>query len=226
LEGKEDPVSMNKPISLAIADDQQLFRKGLIALLADYPGISVTIEASNGQDLLSQLEDQSADVVLLDLQMPHMNGIETTQKLHKKNPDTKILILTSHNEEELIKHLILSGAHGFLLKDNTLETIVEAISGVTENGYYFNERVSKEMVSDLMSKYSIRPVFNQVSLSARETEIVRLMSQEYTNKEISEKLSISVRTVETHRDHILQKTNAKNSVGIIMYAYRNNIISY
>jgi DNA-binding NarL/FixJ family response regulator len=217
---------MKKPISIAIADDQQLFRKGLIALLADYPMISVIIEASNGQDLLKQLEDRSADVVLLDLQMPHMNGIETTQKLHKKNTDTKILILTSHNEEELIKHLILSGAHGFLLKDNTLDTIVEAISGVTENGYYFNDRVSKEMVSDLMNKYRIRPLFNQVNLSAREKEIILLISQEFTNKEISEKLSISVRTVEVHRDHILHKTNAKNSVGIIMYAYRNSIISY
>ena len=219
-------MSTKRAINLAIADDQQLFRKGLIALLSDYPQIRVVIEASNGRDLLNQLEEKSADVVLLDLQMPQMNGIETTQMLYKKDPGIKILILTSHNEEELIKHLILIGAHGFLLKDNTLETIVEAISGVTENGYYFNAKVSKEMVSDLMNKYSIRPVFNQVSLSARETEIIRLISQEYTNKQISEKLSISVRTVETHRDHILQKTNAKNSVGIIMYAYRNNIISY
>ncbi len=217
---------MEKPIRLAIADDQQLFRKGLIALLGDYPEIVVCIEASHGQELLDQLEKTPVDVVLLDIQMPQMNGIETTLQLHKKNPDTKILILTSHNEEELIKHLIVRGAHGFLLKNNTLETIVEAISGVTENGYYFNERVSKEMVSDLLSKYSIKPVFFQASLSAREIEVIRLISQEFTNKEISDKLCISVRTVETHRDHILQKTNAKNSVGIIMYAYRNNIISY
>lgn len=217
---------MEKPIRLAIADDQQLFRKGLIALLSDYPNITVSMEASNGQELLENLELNPVDVVLLDIQMPQMNGIETTQQLHKKHPKTKILILTSHNEEELIKHLIVRGANGFLLKNNTLETIVEAVSGVTENGYYFNERVSKEMVSDLMSKYSIKPIFFQANLSTREIEIIRLISQEYTNKEISDKLSISVRTVETHRDHILQKTNAKNSVGIIMYAYRNNIISY
>ena len=219
-------VMIEKPIRLAIADDQQLFRKGLIALLADYPEITVRLEASNGQELLDKLETTTVDVVLLDIQMPQMNGIETTHQLHKKNPDTKILILTSHNEEELIKHLIVRGAHGFLLKNNTLETIVEAVSGVTENGYYFNERVSKEMVSDLMNKYSIRPVFYQANLSTREIEVIQLISQEYTNREISDKLSISVRTVETHRDHILQKTNAKNSVGIIMYAYRNNIISY
>lgn len=217
---------MEKSVRLAIADDQQLFRKGLIALLSDYPRITISLEAANGQELLDKMEKIPVDVVLLDIQMPQMNGIETTQQLNKKHPKTKVLILTSHNEEELIKHLIVKGAHGFLLKNNTLETIAEAVGGVTENGYYFNERVSKEMVSDLLSKYSIKPTFYQASLSARELEIIQLISQEFTNKEISEKLSISVRTVETHRDHILQKTNAKNSVGIIMYAYRNNIISY
>ena len=217
---------MEKQISLAIADDQQLFRKGLISLLNDYPNIAITVEASNGQELLNKLEDQEADVVLLDIQMPQMNGIETTEHLSKRNPRTKILILTSHNEEELIKHLIVKGAHGFLLKDNSPETIVDAVNGVTENGYYFNDKVSKEMVSDLLVNYSVEPTFFQASLSAREIEIIRLISQEYTNKEISEKLSISIRTVEGHREHILGKTNAKNTVGIIMYAYRNNIISY
>ncbi len=213
-----------KPVKLAIADDQHLFRKGLIALLSDFSNITITIEACNGQELLTKMETIAADVVLLDIQMPEMNGIETTGWLRKKNPDTKILILTSHNEEELIKHLIVKGAHGFLLKDSSLETIVEAVSGVTENGYYFNDKVSKEMVSDLLNKYQIKPVFNQVALSARELEIIRLISQELTNKEISDKLCISTRTVETHRENILQKTNAKNSIGIIMYAYRNNII--
>lgn len=217
---------MEKLIRLAIADDQELFRKGLIALLSDYPKISVRVEASNGQELLDKIERRPVDVVLLDIRMPHMDGIETTQQLKKKSPATKILILTSHNEEELIKHLIVHGAHGFLLKDNSTETVVEAISGVTENGYYFNDKVSKEMVSDLLYNFSIRPVYNQVSLSTREVEIIRLISHEHTNKEISEKLSISVRTVETHREHILHKTNTKNSVGIIMYAYRNKIISY
>ena len=217
---------MEKQISLAIADDQQLFRKGLISLLDDYPLINVTIEASNGQELLEKLEKHPADVVLLDIQMPQMNGIETTEHLNKKKPALKVLILTSHNEEELIKHLIVKGAHGFLLKDNSTETIVDAVTGVAENGYYFNDKVSREMVSDLLSSDTIRPTFFQASLSTREIEIIRLISQEYTNKEISEKLNISIRTVEGHRDHILGKTNAKNTVGIIMYAYRNNIISY
>lgn len=215
---------MKNSIKLAVVDDQHLFRQGLISLIGEFEELSLVVEAANGNDLLEQLKTKKPDVVLLDLEMPVMDGIETTANLQKKYPDVKVLILTMHNEEEIILHLIEKGAHGFLLKDNPIETIVDAIYAVMENGYYFNDHVSKVMVRGLMKNQKIKPGFADAGLSEREIEVVKLICKEYTNKEIAEKLYISVRTVDGHREKILQKTKAKNAVGIVMYAIKNNLL--
>lgn len=215
---------MKKQIKLAVVDDQHLFRQGLISLFGEFEELSLEIEAANGVELLEQLKTKKPDVVLLDLEMPVMDGIETTANLQKKYPDLKVLILTMHNEEEIILHLIEKGAHGFLLKDNSIETIVDAIHAVMESGYYFNDRVSQVMVRGLMNNQKIKPGFVDAGLSEREVEVVKLICKELTNKEIAEKLFISVRTVDGHREKILQKTKAKNTVGIVMYAVKNNLL--
>lgn len=215
---------MKNPIKLAVVDDQHLFRQGLISLLGEFEDLTMEIEAANGSELLEQLKTKKPDVVILDLEMPVMDGIETTINLQKKYPDLKVLILTMHNEEEIILHLIEKGAHGFLLKDNQIETIVDAIYAVMENGYYFNDHVSKVMVRGLMNNQKIKPGFVDAGLSEREIEVVKLICKEFTNKEIAEKLFISVRTVDGHREKILQKTKAKNTVGIVMYAVKNGLV--
>lgn len=215
---------MKLPIKLAVVDDHALFRKGLIALLKEFPELEVTIEASNGEELLEQLKKKRVDVILLDLQMPVMDGIETTERLQNKYLGTKIIIITSHNEEGFIHHLISKGANGFLLKDQDIEIVVDAIYGVIENDYFFNDRVSRAMVKGLLDSNKIRPTFKEVSLSEKEVIIIRLISQELTNKEIAEKLIVSVRTIDGHKERILQKTKAKNSIGIIMYAMRHNLL--
>lgn len=215
---------MKLPIKLAVVDDHALFRKGLIALLKEFPELEVTIEASNGEELLEQLKKKRVDVILLDLQMPVMDGIETTERLQNKYLGTKIIIITSHNEEGFIHHLISKGANGFLLKDQDIEIVIDAIYGVIENDYFFNDRVSRAMVKGLLDSNKIRPTFKEVSLSEKEVIIIRLISQELTNKEIAEKLIVSVRTIDGHKERILQKTKAKNSIGIIMYAMRHNLL--
>jgi two-component system response regulator DegU len=216
---------MKKSIKLAVVDDQHLFRKGLISLIKEFDELDIVIEASNGDELIEKLKtSKKPAVILLDLEMPGMDGIETTGYLQRKYPEIKILILTMHNEEEIILHLIEKGAHGFLLKDHPIETLVDAIYAVIDNGYYFNDHVSKVMVKGLMRTQKIKPSFSEVRLTEREIDVIRLICKEYTNKEIAEKLFISVRTVDGHREKILQKTKAKNTVGIVMFAVKNNML--
>ncbi len=216
---------MNQTIKLAVVDDHHLFRKGLIALLKDFPEFEVIIEAENGEELLEQLKNKRVDVILLDLQMPVMDGIEATERLQNKYEGTKIIIITMHNEEGFINHLISKGANGFLLKNQDIEIVVDAINGVVENDFYFNDRISRALVKGLLSSNKIRPNFKEVNLSEREIEIIRLISKELTNKEIAEKLFVSVRTIDGHKERILQKTKAKNVIGIIMYAVKHNLLS-
>lgn len=213
-----------KKIKLAVVEDQQLFRSGIISLLGEFEELEIIIEAENGKDFINQLKKNKPQVVLMDLEMPEMNGIETTEYLHSKFPEIKILILTMHDEDEFILHLIEKGANGFLLKDSSIETVVDAIYAIMENGYYFNDRVSKTMVKGLVRSKKIIPSFNNIQLSAREVEVIKLICKEYTNREISEKLNLSVRTIDNHRDKILSKIGARNTAGIVMFALKNNLL--
>lgn len=212
-----------KKIKLAVVDDQLLFRKGLIALLKDYEELDVVIEASNGNELLKQLKSQKVDVLITDLEMPDMDGMETTSIVRDKYPDVKILALTMHDEDSFVIHLIEKGANGFLLKDYDIELIVDAIYAVIENGYYFNDRVSRAMVKGLLKSNKITPTFNYVQLTQREITIIGLICKEFTNKEIANKLFVSSRTIDGHRERIMQKIGAKNVVGLIMYAFKNHL---
>lgn len=211
-------------IKIAVVDDQCLFRTGLISLLKEFNELDIAIEVSNGQELIQEIEKQKPDVVLLDIEMPVMDGFDTAYYLKKNHPEIKILILTMYNEEDIILHLISKGAHGFLLKNDPIKVVVDAIHAVLGTGYYFNDRVSKSMVRGLVSNKKIKPHFKSVSLSEREIEIVRLIGKEYTNKEIADRLFVSVRTIDGHREKILEKTKARNTAGIVMYAVKNNLL--
>jgi len=215
---------MKKPIRLAVVDDQYLFRKGVIAMLKEFPDVEVVIEAGDGEELLQFLKKKRVDVILLDLQMPKMDGFETTENLSKKYPDIKVIILSTHNEESFIRHLVTKGARGFILKDKDIEIIVDAIYAVLENGYYFNDNMSRALVKGLMASDSIRPTFNKVELTEREINIIKLIAKEHTTEEIGKKLFISKRTVDGHRERILEKTKTRNSVGIVMYAIKNHLL--
>ncbi|MES2140921.1 MAG: response regulator transcription factor [Bacteroidota bacterium] len=215
---------MNLKKTIAVVDDQFLFRQGLISLLKEYDELDVIMEASNGKELLEKMKEKRPDVVLLDLEMPLMDGIETTIAIKNRYPKVKIIILTMHTDEEFIIHLLQKGASGFLPKDKDIEVVVDAIHSVIENGYYFDGHVSNTMLKGLVSSKKINPSFSNQYLSEREIAVVNLICKEYTNKEIADKLTISPRTVDTHRENILLKTGAKNTAGIVMYAVKYNLL--
>lgn len=212
-------------IKVAIADDQQLFRKGIISLLKEFEEIDIVFEAGDGKDLLNQLANGTVpDVILLDIEMPLMNGIEALKKIKSKGYASKVIILTMHDEEEMVIHLIEMGANGFLPKNEDIENVVSAIKSVIESDYYFNDKFSKGMLRSLISNEKITPKFNYNQLSDIETEIARLICEELTNKEIAAKLDLSPRSVDGHRERILKKIGAKNTAGIVMYAYKCKLI--
>lgn len=221
----------NGNINIAVVDDHYLFRAGIISLLKDYEDLNVVIQASNGKDLFKQLKNytESAkrslpDVILLDIQMPEMDGIETTIQLQKDYPDIKIVILTMHNEEEFIFDLMNKGASGFLAKDKTVDMVLDAIYSVMNTGIYFNEQILQAIVRGSQGKLKTPEFSKDTDLSEREIEIIQLICDQKTNRQIAEILEVSQRTIEAHRTAIASKTGVKNTAGLVLFAIKNNLI--
>lgn len=213
-------------ISVAIADDHALFRKGLIGLLEDIDFIDEIHEASNGQELLQLLADVSPlpDMVLLDLRMPEMDGVEATERIQELYPSIKIIILTMQDDEGLIMHLIEKGISSYLLKNVEPDELELVISTLREHDYFFNEKLSSLVVKALHSKGKKMPaMYSDDLFSERELEVLRLICEEFTAAEIAEKLCISKRTVDGHRTALLEKSGVRNIVGLVIYAVRNGI---
>jgi two-component system response regulator DegU len=209
-------------IKVGLVDDQQLFRAGISSLLKEYDDIQVVLEATNGKDLVEQLRRQRPHVVLLDIEMNEMNGIETTMQLKEKYPDIKVIILTMHNEEEFIFDLMTKGAHGFLPKDKSVEEVVDAIYAVVEKGRYYNEEVLEIMVKG--SKGLLKNI-KLNALTEKELQIIKMLCKQKSNKEIADEFGVSIRTIENYRTIILDKTGTKNLAGLVLYALKNKIIS-
>lgn len=216
---------MNK-IKIAVVDDQQLFREGLIALL-DTEEFEVVAQAGHGKELLELLPTlpEHPEILLLDMNMPEMNGLELTQILQKQAPHIKIIILTVHDQERYIYKMIEMGTSGYLLKNCDMQELTAAVRAVHTSGFYFNERIRAAMQNS--SKYKgmqLKNVNNiPVELTDREIEILRLVCKEHTNAEIAEMLNISVRTVDGHRNNLLLKTGCRNAAGLVLFAINNNL---
>ncbi|WP_291910653.1 response regulator transcription factor [Chitinophaga sp. CB10] len=218
---------MTHHIKVAIADDHKIFRSGVINTLIPYENISVIFEADDGQHLLDIMEKQQPDVILMDLKMPNMDGIEATVKVKAKYPDVKVIILTMYEDDNFIVHLVENGANAYLLKNAEPEEIYEAICTTYDKGFYFNENVNLALLKKVLhkTKQHVKPTLkNEVQLNDRELEVLKLICNEQTTQEISEKIFLSPRTVEGIRQKLLEKLNVKNSVGIVLYAFRNGLI--
>lgn len=215
---------MNSKKTIAIVDDHALFREGMASLLKEYDEFDIVLQASNGKELIDGLKKVKPQVVLLDIQMPVMDGIETTIQLKKKYPNIKIIILTMHNEEGLIFDLMGKGANGFLPKDRSVEFVVDAIHAVFDKGYYYNEAVTKAVITGVRNNSSVKKSFYQSPLSEREIEIVKLICKQHTSREIGEILNLSSRTVEAHKNNILRKTKSINTAGIVLYAIEYHLL--
>ncbi len=214
-------------IKLIIADDQVLFLKGLRLLIDSFDSITLVAEAQNGQELIKEIAQHSPDVVLIDLKMPVMDGIEATKKIRESYPDVKIILLTMYNDESIINLIMSLGANGYLLKNEEPHVLKEAIETVYEKDFYFNEYTSRALLNgsrDPSSRKGKSSLFQEIQLTSREEEILKLICQEFTSSEIANKLYISIRTVEGHRKNLLEKADVRNTAGLVLYAMKNGII--
>jgi DNA-binding NarL/FixJ family response regulator len=213
-------------IKLAIADDHKIFRNGLKATLEDCADFDLVIEASNGKQLLGMLTEVKPDVILMDIKMPEMDGIQTTTAIKQKYRDVKVLALSMFNEDKYIVDMMKAGASGYLLKNAEPEEIIEAISTVFYKDYYFNEHLSITLIKQLAgNNNSNNPSQSLADFNEREIEVLRLVCQECSNQEIADKICLSVRTVEGYRARLFEKTRSKNLVGLVIFAIKTGIIN-
>lgn len=212
-----------------IAEDQLLFRKALIQLLHSLGNIKVTGEFSNGKELLAALEDTAElpEVVLLDLNMEELNGVETTKRLREDFPDIKIVVLSLYYEAPIIVKMVQLGVNAYLPKNCEPGEVKETILKVVENDFYFNQAVLGAIRSGMMHPETGKtkiPFEDTNPLTKREQEVLRLICLQYTTTEIADKLFVSKRTVDGHRNKLLEKTASKNAAGLVLYAVKNKMI--
>jgi DNA-binding NarL/FixJ family response regulator len=208
-------------IRIIIADDHQLFRNGLKLLLNSFTEFEVTGEASNGEEFLRLLKTTPADIALMDISMPEMDGIEATRRGLKICPSLNIIALSMYGEDEYYYKMVDAGAKGFLLKDSDISEVREAIITVIKGGSFF----SQELLYHVIQKIRLREQEPKSAvLSKREKEILLKICEGFSNQEIAEALFISKRTVDKHRANLLGKTNSKNTASLILYAIRNKLI--
>jgi len=220
---------METNLELIIVDDHMLFRQGLIQLLNERLEQVNIREASNGKELLSMIRSQKPEIVLMDLEMPEMNGIETSNALlsDPAYKDIKIIVLSMHENEKFVLELIESGIHGYVLKDADIDEVIKAIDVVQSGEYYVSQHTLNAIRKDvnLSNQFDHTFEFEGEKLTEREKEILRLICKEYTNKEMADELNLSVRTIDGHRNRILKKTGMKNTAGLIKYALQKGIYS-
>lgn len=211
-------------IKIAIVDDHPLVIQGIISFLERYSEFDIISGAGNGKEFITTLEEGvPPDIVILDLEMPEMDGEVTALYLQNNYPEIKPLILTTHDSELYACHLMEKGARGYLIKGAQAELLAEALFSIYETGYYFNEFIRPEQLELLWNGKSLTPKYRSNSLSEREMEIVSLLCNQYSNKEMAEILSLGIRTIESHRKHIMEKIGAKNGAGIIIYGLENSL---
>jgi len=214
---------MSEIINIVIVDDHTIFRDGLKSLLSQVTNFHIQGEAETGRDFLNILKNTKPDVVLMDISMPEMDGVEATEKALLKYPNLKIIALSSYSDHIYYYKMIKAGVQGFVLKKSGTEELQEAISNVYNGENYFPQDILKKLIFKL-GNTGIDSTSNSVSLSKRETEVLQLICKGFTNNEIADKLHISPKTVDNHRTKLLSKTNTKNSAHLVMFAIKHHLV--
>jgi two-component system nitrate/nitrite response regulator NarL len=219
-----DLVSAKKQIiKVLVADDHPVVRKGLQLCLAKQGKLKVVGEAADGDEALRKARELSPDVVLMDINMPGMNGLDVTEILRKEAPNMKVLILSVHSNKEYIFRVIQAGAHGYVSKEAPPEEVVSAIESVYNGEPHFSEDIARAALSEFVSSGGKKEPFAQ--LTTREREVLVLIAEGQSNKEIADRLNIGVRTIETHRERIMRRLNIHSVAGLTKYAIANGLIS-
>lgn len=211
-------MTTQKSIKVLIADDQQVFRMGLSALLKEMNGIELLGEASNGAILLEKALVLHPDVIITDIKMPVLDGIAATKELMRQLPNSKVIALSAYVKDDLILHMLESGAIGYLVKTADVNEIKEAIEMVNQHKPYFCKEITQRLTEIVARNYKL-PEKSSAKFTEREIDIIRLICNEFTSKEIANQLHLSKRTVEGHRTRILEKMNVKSIAGLITYAF-------
>ncbi|MFQ3173294.1 MAG: DNA-binding NarL/FixJ family response regulator [Flavobacterium sp.] len=217
---------MDDRIKIVLVDDEVLFRKGISFLLGREENIEIIQESSNGVELITFLNENGnhPDIIIMDLKMPSLNGVEATKILHKEFPEIKIIALTSYDTTSFVANMINVGAVSYLVKNSTPEELLKTINEVALKGFYYNEKVLKVIQETDTNSKNNKSALDNNFLTNREIEVLQLICEQKTTLEIGELLFISPRTVEGHRNNLLLKTDSRNSAGLVVYAIQNEIV--
>ena len=212
-------------IRILIADDHGVLRAGLRALLSAEPELEVVDEASSGSEALSLADELQPDLILLDISMPDLGGIEVTRRLKELLPNVRVLILTVHEDESLLQEAIQAGASGYIVKRAVESELIDAIRAVWRGDLYIHPAMTRALLKEMSPSPASNNEASVESLTPRETDVLRLIAQGYTNRQMADMLSISVRTVESHRSNLMGKLDLHSRVELVRYAKENNLIS-
>ncbi|HNX23602.1 MAG TPA: response regulator transcription factor [Spirochaetota bacterium] len=217
-----------KKIRIFIVDDHAILREGLRTIIQSVSGYEVIGESGDGRDALEKIEQLKPDVVILDISLPSMTGVEISRQLRKFNPDIRIIILTQYNNDEYVEHLMQYGVHGYILKENTSIDLIRAISEAMKDNIYLSPEITKKMVNNyIINRRQNSHVEDKITidLTPRELEIVKLIAEGKSNKQISSMLFISEKTVNVHRSNIMKKLGIKKVTGLVIYAMSKGLIN-
>ncbi|MCY1719735.1 response regulator transcription factor [Prolixibacteraceae bacterium Z1-6] len=217
----------DEKINIVVCDDHKLFRKGMSALLSDFDNVGEIGEAGNGVELLKLLEESETKphLVLLDINMPEMDGIETTKYLKKQHPEIRIVVLSMEDDTQMVSFLVNEGINGYLLKNADPEELELAIRMVMKNDFYFSSSLSGAVLDSMLTKGKVEGIIKKFKFNKRELDILELICNELTAVEIAEKLSLSARTVEGYKRTLLEKSKTKNMAGLVIFAIKNKLVN-
>jgi DNA-binding NarL/FixJ family response regulator len=212
------------PLRIIVADDHEVVRQGIRAVLQSQPDWEVCAEASNGREAIQKAEELKPDIVVLDVAMPEVNGLVAVREILQNRPETKILMLTMHESEQIIREVLEAGAHGYLLKSDAGRDLVTAVTALHRNKRFFTSKVA-EMVLENVTRSKLRPeVAVKDVLTAREREVVQLLAEGRSTRVVAEVLGLSVKTAETHRSNVMRKLDLHSVSELVLYAVRNGLV--
>lgn len=212
-------------IKVLLVDDHKIVRDGIKLMLEPQPGIDVVAEAENGIKVLELLKETAVDVIVMDINMPEMNGITTTMQVKEKYSEIKVLALTMSSDDSHIRQMVQAGASGYIMKSAGRDELTRAIHEVMEGKHYFSDQATQSIMMDLVKNKGKSSSPEPIHITERELEVLQLIVKENTNQEIAEKLYISPRTVDAHRRNLLQKTGARNTAGLVKYAFQHGLVN-
>ena len=213
------------PLRILVADDHTLVRQGLRKILESQPGWVVVGEAGDGRDAVQQTMDLQPDVVIMDIAMPRLNGVEAVQQIERRNPSARVLVLSMYSDEAYVTRAVRAGAAGYLLKDSADVDLIQAVSAVSEGKSFFSPAVARVLLDEYVRQLAERGIADRFdTLSEREREVFQLIAEGHSNKEVATMLHISPTTVETHRAHIMEKLDLHSTADIVLCAVRKGIV--